>query len=112
MEVPKAVIAQAEAAASTNQSENRGRQAESTTKEAKGGTLSEGSHDSPKNDQVPARGSKPFAVHENPIENVPQLAYGPQLGQVDFSQDGFDTEAKVAGMEALQQFTPSSPNSN
>lgn len=34
---------------------------------------------------------------EQPIENISQVAYGTRLGQVDFSQDGFDTKAKVAG---------------
>ena len=34
---------------------------------------------------------------ETPIERIPSVAFGPRLGQVDFSQDGFDTKAKVAG---------------
>lgn len=36
-------------------------------------------------------------VEETPIEQVPPVPFGSQLGQVDFSQDGFDTKAKVAG---------------
>ena len=31
------------------------------------------------------------------IEQVPSPAYGQTYGRVDFSQDGFDTKARVAG---------------
>lgn len=37
------------------------------------------------------------ATDDVPIERVPSIAYGPNLGEVDISQDGFNTEARVAG---------------
>ena len=38
----------------------------------------------------------PQASRETSIEDVPPPAYGETYGQVDFSQDGFNTEARVA----------------
>jgi len=45
------------------------------------------------------RNKEKSAAEETPIEQVPSIAYGPKLGEVDFHQDGFNTEAKVAGMK-------------
>lgn len=41
------------------------------------------------------------ATEEIPIERVASIAYGPKLGEVDISQDGFNTEAKVAGRKYI-----------
>lgn len=50
------------------------------------------------NHDSPHRGvNQKSTVQETPIEQVPSVPFGSQLGQVDFSQDGFDTKAKVAG---------------
>jgi hypothetical protein len=48
--------------------------------------------------QVPAFSQ---ATRETSIEEVPLPAYGETYGHVDFSQDGFDTEARVASKEFL-----------
>ncbi len=102
MELPEAVVAQAEAAASTNQPKASGHHSERGSEASGEAARSEGSHaSSSKNDHAQPKASKPSAAKETPIEQIPQLAYGPQLGQVDFSQDGFDTKAKVAGKTEL-----------
>ena len=87
-DLPEVVIAQAQAAASTDQSVQdtlAPEPAPEAVREATG------------NERLPTQDARTSAGEETPIENVPQLAYGPQLGQVDVSQDGFDTKAKVAG---------------
>ena len=94
LELPEAVNAQAEAAASTNQTPAKG--GESTSRKEE--TQSEGRKAKPlEHGHTTARVPKGSATEDTPIEQVPQLAYGAKLGQVDFSQDGFDTKAKVAG---------------
>ena len=45
----------------------------------------------------------PLASRETSIEDVPPPAYGETYGQVDFSQDGFNTEARVASRESVQK---------
>lgn len=40
-------------------------------------------------------------AQETSIEEVPLPAYGETYGQVDFSQDGFNTEARVASKEMV-----------
>ena len=42
-------------------------------------------------------------VRETSIEEVPPPAYSETYGKVDFSQDGFDTEARVASKETVQR---------
>lgn len=99
IELPEAVIAQAEAAASSNQPAKDGQRHGSSPEPAKEVGKSGGSNATPSSrGHATANGLKPSAPEEAPIEQVPQLAYGPKLGHVDFSQDGFDTKAKVAGM--------------
>lgn len=91
MELPQAVIAQAEAAATSNQEDESGHSVKPTPKK-----YQEASTDhSLKTGQAQATGVS--ALEETPIEQIPPVVYGSQLGQVDFSQDGFDTKAKVAG---------------
>lgn len=41
------------------------------------------------------------AARETSIEEVPPPAYGETYGQIDFSQDGFDTGARVGSMEIM-----------
>ena len=87
-DLPEVVIAQAQAAASTNQPEQGPSSSESAP---------EGTREVNRSGRSPAHDRKSATGEETPIEQVPQLAYGPQLGQVDVSQHGFDTKAKVAG---------------
>ncbi|KAK4694854.1 hypothetical protein P7C71_g2788, partial [Lecanoromycetidae sp. Uapishka_2] len=77
MEVPHVVIAQAEAAASQDRTDD-------------GGPLE------PASTTAGNKRAEKFATEETPIEHVPSIAYGPKLGEVDVSQDGFNTGAKVA----------------
>ena len=42
-----------------------------------------------------------LAVPERPIEEQPAPAYSDAYGQVDFNQDGFNTQAKVASKSIL-----------
>lgn len=105
--MPQAVIAQAEAAASSNQPDDGQRHAQSASDQTPGLSSSKEDQSHPsvngqKGSQAPwINGTQPSdaqlsASSEQPIEQVPQVAYGTQLGQVAFSQDGFDTKAKVA----------------
>ena len=43
----------------------------------------------------------PRPAGESPIEDVPSPAYGETYGQIGFSQDGFNTEARVASKKKL-----------
>ncbi|KAL6713865.1 hypothetical protein ACLMJK_008359 [Lecanora helva] len=95
--LPEAVIAQAEAAATTNQPDDTHHRQKSDSKLERSQAGLEGSRaQSSTDNHSTARDTEISAGGETPIEHVPQIAYGPQLGQVDFSQDGFDTKAKVA----------------
>ena len=47
----------------------------------------------------------PRAASGTSIEDVPPPAYGETYGQVGFSQDGFNTEARVASRETLPRRT-------
>ena len=102
MELPDPIIAQAEAAALTNRNaeiRQHSQKLPSTTQQA---TASEECQSlSSENDTTRAEGSRTTKTPETPIEQVPPVAYGPQLGQVDLSQDGIDTKAKVAGKVLL-----------
>ena len=55
---------------------------------------------------APSGNAESSARTEQPIEQLSHVAYGTQLGQVDFSQDGFDTKAKVAGEEVFSGIWP------
>ncbi|CAD6591036.1 MAG: hypothetical protein ASARMPRED_005155 [Alectoria sarmentosa] len=107
MEVPQAVIAQAEAAASSNQPPDGQRPSQSASdqtpealgskeKHPRSSTNAQKGSQAPRIDGAQASNLQPSANVEQPVEQIPQVAYGTQLGQVDFSQDGFDTKAKVA----------------
>lgn len=48
--------------------------------------------------QVPRPEPMRGISNETPIEQAPPPAYSTEYGQVDFSQDGFDTRAKVSSM--------------
>ena len=107
VELPEVVIAQAEAAAASNQPEDIRHYPKPVSKATEEPRGSERSHASPsKNNHAPANASGTLGAPETPIEQVPQVAYGSQLGQVDFSQDGFDTKARVAGQVVLHPLTP------
>ena len=96
--LPDLVIAQAEAAASTNQPEEAQVQPGPTPKTSKDEEDSPPSHaSSSKKDPATKQANREPTPVETPIEQVPQVAYGPKLGQVDLNQDGFDTKARVAG---------------
>ena len=106
MDVPEVVIAQAEAAASTNQAEYGGLQPESAIDETRGPVDSKGNPVPLSQAGESLRGRcGTHAAEETPIEQLPQVVYGPHLGQVDVSQDGFDTKAKVAGMALVRDMT-------
>ena len=108
VELPDVVIAQAEAAATSNQPEDSRHHSNPVHEVANEPRGSEGGHasSSSKNNHAPANASETSGARETPIEQVPQVAYGPQLGQVDFSQDGFDTKARVAGQVVLYPLDP------
>ena len=101
VEIPQIAIAQAEAVVSANQEQPPG-PSHSSTVDASGGAEVHDVPGVPSTDpsQIHDNAHRP-GVEEQPIEQVPQVAYGPQLGQVDLSQDGFNTRAKVAGRTAL-----------
>ncbi|KAM0795599.1 hypothetical protein BDR22DRAFT_870272 [Usnea florida] len=108
VEIPSAVIAQAEAAASSNEPEDGQSHSQFASGQTPEVLISKQKHKSVSaNDQKELRGPKiggqqsrnaqePSTSTEPSIEQVPQVVYGTQLGQVDISQDGFDTKAKVA----------------
>lgn len=96
MELPQAVIAQAEAAATSNQEDGSGHPVKPMPKTSRETMRPKDSTD-PSLKTGHAQANRPSALEETPIEQIPPVVYGSQLGQVDFSQDGFDTKAKVAG---------------
>ena len=103
MEIPEIAIVQAEAAVTANQYEDAGPSTESLPNSKPVPTVSEESNKpSVKHDHTNSKENQTSAVRETPIEQIPQLPFGSRLGQVDFSQDGFDTKAKVAGMLTLR----------
>ena len=103
VEVPQIAIAQAEAAASANRDEGAGPLHPPALDTPGLSEINDRDHvPSPKPSQPKEENAQTSGVEEQPIEHVPQVAYGPQLGQVDLSQDGFNTRAKVAGKIALR----------
>ncbi len=99
MEVPQIAIAQAEAAASANRDKDVGPPTEhvpNSNPVPRGSE--EGNKSSVEHDHTHTKDNQASVTEETPIEQIPQVPFGSQLGQVDFSQDGFDTKAKVAGM--------------
>lgn len=98
MELPQIAINQAEAAAIANQGEDAGPPTDPVSNSKPEFTGSQENKTSSMRDaQAHAKEHQTPAAGETPIEQVPQVPFGSQLGQVDFSQDGFDTRAKVAG---------------
>ncbi|SLM37934.1 glycosyltransferase family 1 protein [Lasallia pustulata] len=89
--LPPSLIAQAEAAAA------------SSADDAKQFNLAPASL-SPETSETPgveatttgSQGAMQSAMQDTPIENAPPPAYSGTYGQVDISQDGFDTQARVA----------------
>lgn len=99
MEVPQTANAQAEAAISVNEDEDAGPPTGSVPNSNPVSMGSEeGDKQSVKHDHAHTKDDQASVVGETPIEQIPQVPFGSKLGQVDFSQDGFDTKAKVAGM--------------
>ena len=89
LDLPPAVIAQAEAAASNT-----------TTKDP------HAVRDTARSRPSVAEGADLFNAPANaPIEQEPPPVYSDAYGQVDFNQDGFDTRAKVAGRQIHTVFT-------
>lgn len=99
MEVPQIAIAQVEAVTGANHDEDA---RPPTGFVPNSNLVTMGSEESykpsVKHDHAHSKDNQVSVVGETPIEQIPQVAFGSQLGQVDFSQDGFDTKAKVAGM--------------
>ena len=92
MRLPQAVIDQAEAVA-TNENEDADSSHPGRDNSKLEASKSEASRPTTPN---AADAARTFITQEPPIEHVPPVAYGSQLGQVDFSQDDIDTKAKVA----------------
>lgn len=97
MDLPEVVVAQAEAAASANRDADPEMPTQNAPKTEKQQKRHEAKQIPKRAKDAQGNGTETTAANETPIEHVPHVAYGPQLGQVDFSQDGFDTKAKVAG---------------
>ena len=97
-ELPQAAIALAEAAASANQDTAAETLPPPALELPEGADAQDGTHQAPHNPfPHQEENAQRHVSEEQPIEQVPQVAYGPQLGQVDLNQDGFNTRAKVAG---------------
>ncbi len=99
MEHPRADMPQAKAAPSTSHKEDTAPPAKAVPSSTSASKVSEmGDEPSMKRDHTHSKDNQASVAGETPIEQIPQVPFGSRLGQVDFSQDGFDTKAKVAGM--------------